>query len=312
MATAQGVADDLEAEVQAGPEPAVSYIDPQPNVWLAIREGWANRQVVGWLAARTLVRQYTKTKLGPAWVAARPLVDGLGRTLLFGGILSINAPNNIPYFLFLMVGMMGWMTFEQTIYWGTRSLDQQRKPAQRLRLPLVLIPIAGGVQGVVFLVSYVLIIAASIAYFALVHGALYLQLGPQLLVGILGIVLVILLAWGVNFWTSVLDARARDVRNMLRYVLPIGVYVTPVMYPISELGEPWQTIALVNPVAPMVEMAKYGFIGAADVSMLSVLWAVGITAGVLASGLWFFTRNAARTIELAASPPADRDDEEEL
>ncbi len=304
-----------EGEPSGAATPPVSYVEPEPSVPRMLREGWTSRHILGWLAGRILIKQYTKTKLGRTWVAVRPLVDGAARTLLFGGVLGIAAPNDVPYFLFLMVGMMAWMTFDQTVLWGARGLDRYLKLVRAMRFPLVLLPIAAGVQGIVFLLSYVAIIAIALVYFAVAEGEIYLMLGPELLIGLLGMVLLLLFAWGLNLWLSVVDARTYDVRNALRYVLPVWLYVSPVMYPLTQIGEPWKTIAVANPVAPMIEMVKYGFIGAADVSVLSIGWAVGLTAATLGSGLWFFSRHAERALDLVEDDirrEGEEDPEDEL
>jgi lipopolysaccharide transport system permease protein len=289
----------------------VTYVDPPPSVARSLREGWAGRHLLGWLAGRVLVKLYTKTKLGRAWVLARPVVDGGARTLLFGGVLSIAAPNDVPYFLFLMVGMMAWMTFDETLQWGTRGLDRYLKLVRNFNFPLVVLPIAAGAQGLVFLATYLVIIAAALAWFALAEGQMYLQLGPELLVAVLGLALTLLFAWGLALWLSVIDARTYDVRNAMRYLLPVWLYVSPVMYPLTQLGDPWKTLAVLNPVAPMVEMVKYGLIGAADVSVLSIGYAVGVTAVAVLSGLWYFSRNAARAVEVVEDD-ARREADEEL
>jgi lipopolysaccharide transport system permease protein len=152
-------------------------------------------------------------------------------------------------------------------------------------------------------------IAIAFAVLWIVDGQLYLPLGPELLLGVLGLVLALGFGLGLAFGTSVLNARWRDVRFTLRYLLEIWLYATPVIYPLETLPEGVRTVAQVNPMTPIVELVKEGFLDSGTVNLLPTLWAVVATAAAVASGLWFFAHNAARfNTPLAAGDDDDDDD----
>jgi lipopolysaccharide transport system permease protein len=217
------------------------------------------------------------------------------------------ATNGAPYFLFLLVGMLGWRLFDQTLFWATRGFDRFAKFTRRFAFPLLLVPVAASAYGWVELSIYSVIVAVTFLILVVTDGQLYLPLGPELLLGVLGLTLALGLALGIGLWTSVLNARWRDVRFTLRYVLEIWLYVTPVLYTLEKLPENLRSIAQVNPMAPIVELVRVGFLGTGSVSPLAVAWAVVATLGALASGLWFFSHYAARF----NTPLLGLDDEDE-
>ena len=79
----------------------------------------------------------------------------VGYTLIFGGgVFNVKAPNGMPYFLFTMVGMMGWQLFQTTMMISARSFLRLKSLVREIHMPLILVPIAGSAQALIrFLLS---------------------------------------------------------------------------------------------------------------------------------------------------------------
>lgn len=268
----------------------VTYERPHASVRREVAEAWRNRGLVPRLAARVVVKTYVKTILGRAWLVLRPLMDTLGLALLFGAVIGIAVPGGVPYLVFLLVGLFGWRLFDRSLFWATRSFDRYARLLRKLNPPLLIMPIAGTGPAIVESFVYALILVGVLAFYGIVDGTLYLVVGPQLLLGLAGLLLCLGLALGLGLTLSVLNARARDVRLSLRYVLTIWFYVTPVVYPLERLPATFQALAQINPVTPMIEMIKEGFLGVGRVDPPGVAWAVVATLGSIAFGLWFLSR----------------------
>ena len=271
-------------------------------------EAWRHRALLPLLGSRIVMKTYAKTILGRWWLLILPLMDTLGKTLIFGGLLKIATPHAIPYLLFLLVGMQGWRLFQRTLYLGTRSFDRYAKLTRSFQFPILLVPLASTAAGLVEFCVYLVIIAGTLTYYWAVDGVFYLQVQPQLLLGLAGFALCILFAWGLSLWTAVLNSRARDTRLALRYVFQLWLYITPVIYPLSTVPGSIRTLAQVNPMAPIIEMTKYGLIGAGHVTVTGALWAFAATVISLGTGLWFFNRFAPSAVHRGA----EDDDEEDL
>jgi homopolymeric O-antigen transport system permease protein len=151
----------------------------------------------------------------------------------------------------------------------------------------------------------------AVVYYWLATGHLYAQLAPKyLFFSAAGLFLCVAFAWGISLWTAPLTAHTRDVRMLLRYVLPFLFFVTPVLYPIEHLQGTTRLIAELNPLSSPVEMAKIGLTGAGSVRTVAAMWSLGAISVMFASGVWFMNRYGARVVGLTQR--ADEEDDEDF
>ena len=280
----------------------------RPTVGQMVREAWVWRSLIPRIGIRVTIKGISGTYLGRAWLVLRPALMVFGMAFLFGRVL--NAPSQgVPYLVFLFIGFGAWMAFERSIFWAVRSFDVYRRLVRNMYLPLVLIPVSAGIPAFIEFSVIGLFTAGTLAYFAMADGQLYLQLGPQTLLGATGYLLAYLTAISLGMWLAVLNAYARDVRITFVFILRIWLYVTPVIYPLTALPSGLQTVAELNPVVAPVLLVKWGLLGVGGVPLHSfVATAVWIVV-VGGSGLWFLT-NRAPTV-LSRQPPGMGDDEDE-
>ncbi|MEA2348590.1 MAG: lipopolysaccharide transport system permease protein [Thermoleophilaceae bacterium] len=279
-----------------------------PSVASIVRDAWHSRRLGYLLGERLVAKSYVRTVLGKAWLVLRPLMETVGMALIFGGVLGAPSSGDIPYFLFLLVGMMGWRLFERPLHWSIRSFDRYARIGRSLRAPLLLFPVAGAGPGLVECAVYPVIVLGAAGVFAVTDGTFYLQLGPGLLAAAGGLVLAYLFGQGLGLVLSVLNARARDVRMVSTYLLNAWLFATPIVYPISSLPSPWRSLAQINPLTSIVELVKWGILGEGQFTAAGVAWSIAATVGTLAAGLWFFARHADRFTSIAHGQEDDEDD----
>jgi lipopolysaccharide transport system permease protein len=206
--------------------------------------------------------------------------------------------------------MLGWTLFQQTLIFGTRGLQRYRKWAQNLHFPLMIIPIAAGAQALLHLVIYLGIVLIALGYYA-VEGRVYFETGPQLLLVPLGLACCLLFSWGLSFALAPLNYRRRDVRMVLKYAMQFLLYVTPVVYPLSNLHGATLVIAKLNPLAPMVEMIKYGLIGGGNTGLHFIAWAVVSAVGTFFAGLAVLNRYGPQVLARPLFDPEDDEDSDQ-
>ena len=95
--------------------------------------------------------------------------------------------------------------------------------------------------------------------------------------------------FGVGVWLSALNARYRDVRNGLGFLLQIGLFATPVVYPSSLVHGSARLLLYVNPVAGVVEGFRWSLIGAPRPG-LEALVSLATALLVLSAGIVYFAR----------------------
>jgi lipopolysaccharide transport system permease protein len=109
--------------------------------------------------------------------------------------------------------------------------------------------------------------------------------------------MAVLLAFSVSLWTSVLQARARDVRYVLAYVVNFGFILTPVAYPLSMMPNHVRWIAALNPMTGPVEMFRWAVLGVGSPAWSELAISACGIAAVFVGGLWFFTANESATVD---------------
>lgn len=261
-----------------------------------VRELWRYRYLWWYFASTTMADQYRRSALGWFWLLMR-VVGPIGlSSAIFGGVLDVPS-GSVPYFLFFLCGIATWMLFERSLMFVTRSLERNRKIITKVYFPRLILPVAAMSPALLYLAVLVIAIVAAAVYFYRRDGIWYITLQPRLIAAVAMIVLSLVFAIAVGLWTSVLQARYRDIRYGLRYVLPFGLYLTPIIYPADHVPEQWRWLVMLNPMAPIVETFKWATLGEGTVSAAGLVTSLTLIAATMVSGLWFFTREEAASVD---------------
>lgn len=248
---------------------------------------WRMRSAYGYFVQRYLRKRYGRTFFGYLWLFLPYVLPLFVGALVFGGILGVGVPG-VPYFLYFCVTLGVWLLFSQTAYFSTRSLEITRSEVRRLYVPR-LIPLTAAVTlPMTALLVFMVLTAGTTGFYVLTRGEFYLALRPATLLVLPALAMLIVMGWACGLWFSTLAPRARDVRRMAGYVLGFWYFLTPVMYPISEIPAGYQFLASLNPITAPIEMVKNGLLDVGDVTSLGIAAYFGMLALVSIGGLWVF------------------------
>src|SRR4051794_6555482 len=280
------------------PKPSTTTAPPRVDVhWgtdsvgRSVGDLWAQRSLLPRIGIRVMIKGLAGTMLGPFWIVVAPIVSLIGFGFLSGSIAKPPS-HGVPSLVFMLAGALGWSAFERVAFWGTRSFDVYRRIIRNVYVPALLVPMASGVIAAVEVsMSLVLLIGTLLVYWV-IDGHLYVHFSPALVLGPIGIALSVAVGWSVAFWTGTLNAKARDVRLVFRWVLLIWLYITPVLYPLSSLPEALGALAEFNPVVAPVEMVKEGFLNIGSLELDRLAVTLGFIVLVGGAGAWFCTRKA--------------------
>ena len=96
-----------------------------------------------------------------------------------------------------------------------------------------------------------------------------------------------LLAFAVGSGLSALSVRYRDLGQVLPFLLPLGMWATPVVYPLSIVPEPLRSLLWLNPMTGVVEGVRAAFLGQ-PLPAAAIAASLGVTTLLLAVGLAVF------------------------
>ena len=99
------------------------------------------------------------------------------------------------------------------------------------------------------------------------------------------------LAWGVGLWIASSTAKYRDLSIATPFLLQLWLFATPIIYPLSSVPQDWRlAVALLNPLAPLIEALRWILIGAGSVEPLPLAVAALEIAIILLTGAMLFQR----------------------
>lgn len=252
---------------------------------------WRYRDLLWLTIRRDFVSRYRQTILGPVWFVIQPLIAALVFTMVFGRGATAVHTGSSGSFLFYLAGMLMWGFFSNVMgnagnTFHTNSAVFTKVYFPRLIAPLAvvissLVPLA--IQTVVFLVLYVPALFSQ-------QGAMWHPDPTSLLLLPLCVVQAGIFSFGVALLTSALSAKYRDLQHALPFVLQMAMFVTPVIFPLAQLGHIARVVALLNPLTPVVELVRRGFFGDGELSVHLFAMSLGLTAVTLVAGLLLFQR----------------------
>lgn len=263
-------------------------------------ELWRYRRILWFFASRRINERYEDKTLGKFWMFFQPLAPILISTLIFGSMLQVPS-DGVPYFLFMLAGSSCWRIFDRGVQRVTRSLDQNRALIKKVYFPRLIAPISSVAPALTeFGVLFSLLVLTCIYYY-FKDGVFYMRLGPQILVAFFAVVMAAFLSISVGLWTSVMQVRHKDVQFSIRYFMQLWYYVTPVLYPLSQLLSllPPQLhfIAYLNPMSPVVEMYKWGLLGIGGFSPTGVIVGLLMALAIFSTGVVYFNRSEAASVD---------------
>lgn len=203
-----------------------------------------SREVLLAIVRRDLLVRYKQSVMGVAWALLVPLSGLLVFTVVFTRVIPIETP--IPYPVFAYTGLLAWNWLAASIQFGTSSLTGNMALVTKVRFPRVVFPLSA------VLVSFVDFLVAS----TLLGGLLLVYRIPvqdtAFLVPVL-IAIQLAMSLALSLLTALGNLFFRDVRYLVGVVLPLWMFATPVVYPLSLADPQLRRLLSLNPATPLME-----------------------------------------------------------
>jgi ABC-2 type transport system permease protein len=246
-----------------------------------IRHARTHHYALSNFIARDLRIKYRGTLLGYLW----SLLEPLSLVLVYWFVFSVIAQRGGPdYPLVVILGVLPYTFFSSVITGGAAALTANRALIRRIYLPREIFVLGqAGTQLVVFLASLLAVIPFQVAYGQLPGwSALWL---PAVVLGIA------CLATGLALVFACANVMYRDVAYLLKVLLRLGFYATPVIYPLRLVPPDLLDIYLMNPMAAYISLLRSCLTNAPiQVPSLYILEAAALSLLAFLLGAWVFAR----------------------
>ncbi len=246
-------------------------------------ELWKYRELLGFLAWRDLTVKYKQTALGVLWILLQPLLTMAIFSFIFGKIGTF-ATGDIPYPLFALAGLVPWSYFSMIISYSSNSLITDSNLIKKVYCPRIIIPLASVTAGIVD----VGIVLGAFLCIRLLYGYGWHW---EMLFGLLSLVWLVLATAGISFWLSALNVRYRDVRHTIPFLIQIGLFVSPIVYPLSLIQSSYQFLYACNPLVGVIETFRWAMFTpeySIEQSLVPIAISFVSTALIFIGGVRFF------------------------
>lgn len=251
-------------------------------MWTQVQQLLKARDLIWAWSLRTLRGRYQQSALGWLWAIVQPVATVAIFAVVFTRILPVDT-GGVPYILFSYTAVVPWTLLATSVTDMAMSLVQNMNLVSKIYFPREALPIAGLLARLVdFGISFVLLVILVVVFQISISpiALLYLPL-------ILLIQFALILGFGIG--TAALNVFYRDVDPLLKLVIQVWFYASPVLYPVSMVPEKWQWFYFLNPMSGII--AAYRDVLIYDrLPGTYLLPAVVVSILTFVAGYWFFKR----------------------
>jgi ABC-type polysaccharide/polyol phosphate export permease len=227
---------------------------------------WRLWTMLGWEDIR---QRYRRSVLGPFWITLSmgTLIALLG--VIYSRIFKMDIQHYLPYFA---VGYIMWGFISTCITESCSAFQEGERIIKQVKWPFSVYVLRVVWRNfIIFLHTIVIFVPIAI----------FFGLKPQLinLLALPGFLLLYANQVWLGLTLAILSARFRDVVQIVTTVVTIMLFATPIMYPVSTLGD-MVLIAEVNPVYHFIDLVRAPMLGQQP-ALLS--WAVAIATVAVGS-----------------------------
>ena len=255
---------------------------------LKLNEVWKYRDLIILFTKRNFITRYKQTVLGPAWLFINPIISSLIYCFIFGGIAGIST-GEVPQMLFYMSGNAIWAFFSGCVTKNASTFTANAGVFGKVYFPRLTTPISNILTSIIeFGIQMIMVIAFLIYY--LIMGAVFPNWLAWLTIPLVLIELGVM-GMGVGIIVSSLTTKYRDLSILVGFAVQLWMYVTPVVYPLSQAGDGGlRTVLLVNPVTAPVEVFRYALLGQGEIIPAALIWSIIFTIIVAIFGIMVFNK----------------------
>ena len=241
---------------------------------------WRYRELFYILAWRDIAVRYKQTVVGAAWSIIRPLLTMVVFSVVFGMIAKLPSVGNVPYPILVFVGLLPWQFFSNSLSEASNSLILNTNLVSKVYCPRLIIPASSIISSFADLLISMAILVILMIYYRFLPGW-------QIVFLPLFLLLAFLVSFGAGLYTATLNAKYRDFRHIVPFIIQAGLYISPVGFSSTIIPDKWRLLYSLNPMVGVIDGFRWSILG--DVSKI-YLPGFFISVGVILLLLYFSVR----------------------
>ena len=263
----------------------------KPFIHVRPKKGWQlldvdelkqHRDLFYFLVGKEIKVRYKQTVLGGLWAFIQPFFSMVVFSLFFGKLARMPS-DGVPYPIFSFTAMVAWTYFSNALSGSGNSLIASSNLISKVYFPRIIIPLAPVLAGLLdFAIAFVILLCMML-YFHIIPTVMIL-LVPVL------VLLMTLTASGVGMFLAALNAKYRDIKYAIPFLVQIWMFLCPVVYPSSMVPEKYRIIYSLNPMAGIIEGFRSVLLGNIPFPTYPLLISLLVSSILFCGGLLYFKR----------------------
>lgn len=236
------------------------------------------------LSWRDFKVRYAQTTIGLLWAILQPLVTIFILSMIFDKFAKVETP--VPHLLYTVSGMSIWTYFSYVLTNSGNSIIANQGMIKKIYFPRLIIPLSKAIVGLIDFGITILILIVLMFYYQVIPSINVWMAPVFVFIGMLA-------ALGAGIWLSALTVRFRDFQHVVPFIVQIGLYVTPIAYPVEVATQnlpKWAaTLYFMNPMAGVIQGFRWSVFGGTPPDGLFWLSLVMVIV-LFVSSLFYFRR----------------------
>lgn len=249
---------------------------------LELANVWAYRELWFTLVMRDIQILYKQAALGAAWAVVQPVFAVVVFTVVFGNFAKIPS-DGIPYPIFAFAAVLPWTYFAEATRRAATGLVDDADLIRKVYFPRLIMPLAKVTAPLLDFCIAFCVLLVLMAFYGVMPSFKLLAIIPLIL-------LASLLALAIGLWLGPVNVRFRDIKHTVPFMLQIGMYASPIVYPLSQVPAEWKMLYSLNPMVGVIEGFRWAVFdrGVLDIAALGISLCVILAA--LISGMVYFKK----------------------
>jgi lipopolysaccharide transport system permease protein len=241
-----------------------------------------NLSLLAYLARTDIQRRHAGTIGGMAWAIVAPiaLVGAIWFALDIG--LGMRSKAGPGYGIALVIGIGAWMAFADVVGDSTSSVVRNPHLVKKVFFPVEFLPLSSVVSAYVIHMALLVFICAIVIATGHFSPSRFWML-PFFMI------LSLVTSTGMALLVSSLNVLVRDTAAIAPVLTTIWFWLTPIVWPLSQVPEHWQSVVALNPMALVVEGYRAAITGSAlPFGIQSIAISMAVSLMLLACGSLLF------------------------
>jgi lipopolysaccharide transport system permease protein len=185
-----------------------------------LRSGFASWRLAWALARLDLRNRYRGSVIGPFWMTLSTLLMLAGLGLLYARLLKLSLADYLPH---LTVSLVVWTTISGMVTDACTSMTNAEGVIRQLRVPFT-------VHALRTVFRNALTAAHSLPLIVVVFLIFWQIPGPEALLAIPGLGLILINAFSASILLGMICARFRDIGPIVASVMQLAFFLTPILW----------------------------------------------------------------------------------